>query len=299
MSNAFRVACLQMTSGSRVEDNLAFVDRQFLLASKQGVQLIQLPENFSQMPVRRSDQHIETAGQGIVQDFLSGKSKQYKMMIVAGSVPIIEEGFDRPFARCLVYDSRGEQIASYDKIHLFDVDLPDKERYLESASYRAGNSGKGGPISEPHDNLRVLATRFGRIGLSICYDLRFPELYRVFAEQGAQVIMVPSAFTFTTGKAHWQTLLRARAIENQAFVVAAAQVGRHENQRETWGHSMIIDPWGRILSEFDDVHMQNLSMDKQQNSNTDRQTGLLIADLDLNIIDKLKRSFPVLSHRRI
>jgi nitrilase len=288
-----------MTSRSEVAENLAFVDEQMQSAQKQGVELIQLPENFSQMPAQRSDQHIESPGKGEVQDFLSSKSRQYNMMVVAGTLPILEQGYDRPFARCLVFDRKGEQIACYDKVHLFDVDLPGKERYLESASYHAAELDGFDHDCGIHPNLTVVETPLGRLGLSICYDLRFPELFRVFAEQGVQIIMVPSAFTFNTGQAHWQTLLTARAIENQAYVIAAAQVGVHDNQRETWGHSMIIDPWGEVLSLFDETHMQCLEVERPGVGSTNRQTGLLIADLDLGKMEELSRSFPVLSHRRI
>jgi predicted amidohydrolase len=285
MTNLLRVACLQMTSTNSVDQNLLFIDQQMRLAHDRGVELIQLPENFAQMPIRRAEQHIETPNSGVIQSFLSAKSKQYRMMVVGGSMPIQETGSDKPHARCLVFDHSGVQIAAYNKVHLFDVDLPDKQRYMESTTYLAG--GVAG--------VQVVDTALAKLGLSICYDLRFPEMYRMFASQGVEVIMVPSAFTAITGQAHWRTLLRARAIENQAFVMAAAQVGRHDNDRETWGHSMIIDPWGVVLSEFDDGHQPPAESAELVR----KSVGLLITDLDLNKLAELRVKFPALTHRRL
>jgi predicted amidohydrolase len=285
MTNLLRVACLQMTSTNSVDQNLLFIDQQMRLAHDRGVELIQLPENFAQMPIRRAEQHIETPNSGVIQSFLSAKSKQYRMMVVGGSMPIQETGSDKPHARCLVFDHSGVQIAAYNKVHLFDVDLPDKQRYMESTTYLAG--GVAG--------VQVVDTALAKLGLSICYDLRFPEMYRMFASQGVEVIMVPSAFTAITGQAHWRTLLRARAIENQAFVMAAAQVGRHDNDRETWGHSMIIDPWGVVLSEFDDGHQPP----EESAELVRKSVGLLITDLDLNKLAELRVKFPALTHRRL
>jgi predicted amidohydrolase len=285
MTTLLRVACLQMTSTNSVEQNLLFIDQQMRLARDLGVELIQLPENFAQMPIRRAEQHIETPNSGAIQSFLSAKSKQYRMMVVGGSIPIQEIGSDKPHARCLVFDHSGVQIAAYNKVHLFDVDLPDKQSYMESTTYLAGDVA----------GVKVVDTALAKLGLSICYDLRFPEMYRMFASQGVEVVMVPSAFTATTGQAHWRTLLRARAIENQTFVMAAAQVGRHDNDRETWGHSMIIDPWGVVLIEFDDGHQPP----KELAELVRKSVGLLIADLDLNKLAELRAKFPALTHRRL
>jgi predicted amidohydrolase len=285
MTELLKVACLQMTSTNSVEQNLVFVDQQMRHARALGVELIQLPENFAQMPIRRAEQHIEAPNDGVIQSFLSSKSKQYQMMVIAGSIPIQAKGRDRPHARCLVFDDSGVQIAAYNKIHLFDVDLPDKQNYKESATYLAGE------VTE----MKVVETSLAKLGLSICYDLRFPELYRMFAVQGVEIVMVPSAFTATTGQAHWRTLLRARAIENQTFVMAAAQVGRHDNDRETWGHSMIIDPWGVVLSEFDDEYQPS----KELAVAATKRVGLLIADLDLKKLTDLRIKFPALTHRRL
>lgn len=285
MTKLLRVACLQMTSSASVEQNLVFVDQQMRMASELGVELIQLPENFAQMPIRRSEQHIETPNCGIVQSFLKSKSKQYRIMVIAGSVPIQEVDKEKPYARCLVFDHLGVEIAAYNKIHLFDVDLPDKQNYMESATYLAGELTKIGVIDTP----------LAKLGLSICYDLRFPEMYRLLTLQGAEIIMVPSAFTATTGQAHWSTLLRARAIENQAFVMAAAQVGRHANGRETWGHSMIIDPWGVVMSEFNETHQPAI----ESINGLPNKVGLLIADLDMMKLSELRIKFPALTHRRI
>lgn len=272
------LACLQMNSSDQLEENLEFVDQHLAEARNAGVKLVLLPENFANMPAKSSQLHVEDHTGGRVQSFLAEKSRQYQLVIVAGSVAIRSNSEDKPSARCLVYGPTGELLASYEKIHLFDVDLPGRESYRESASYAAGDTKPA--------NLVVANTAFAKLGLTICYDLRFPEMYRQLTDLGAEVMLVPAAFTYRTGEAHWRTLLRARAIENQVYVMAAAQAGNHASGRQTWGHSMIIDPWGEIIAEFDT---------EQQKA----QTGLLLADVDLSKIAKTRRSLPALSHRRL
>lgn len=273
-----KIACLQMNSGNEVQENLRFVAQHLELAVAQGVQILQLPENFAQMPVTVAAQVVEEPESGDIQDFLSTMAARSKLTIIAGSVPIRPQSrsADKPHARCLVYGPDGRLTAHYNKIHLFDVELPGGGCFRESDSYTAGSSAP-----ENHRVVKLNTTPKLLLGPSICYDLRFPELYRNFASQGVQLISVPSAFTFDTGKAHWQTLLQARAIENQAFVFAAAQTGTHANGRVTWGHSMIIDPWGEVLAAADD------------------QPGMITATIDVAILDDLRARFPALQHRQL
>ena len=262
-----------MSSGADVDANLAEVDRYLAEAAAAGVQIIQLPENFAQMPRRASELHSEVPGSGPVQEFLASASARYQMTIIAGSLPIVVEDGELPFTRCLVYAPSGDCLAQYSKIHLFDVVLPSGEDYSESARYQAG------PATD--ENLLVVTVQQACIGLSICYDLRFPEMYRELVERGAALLSVPAAFTYDTGRAHWHILLKARAVENQSFVFAAAQTGTHANGRITWGHSMIIDPWGETLA-------------CRENG-----PGLVICEIDLTQTDKVRRAFPALAHRRL
>lgn len=250
------------------------------LAQSAGVKLLLLPENFAQIPAQPGQLQCEHYGDGVIQRFIAGISRQYRMTVVAGSVPIQTDAKQNPYARSLVYDDTGAEIAVYDKLHLFDVDLPEQPNYRESANYSAG------VIDKSESNLSVVKTAVGQLGLSICYDLRFPEMYRCLVERGAEIFAVPAAFTYATGRAHWSALLRARAIENQSFVLAAAQVGQHDNGRRSWGHSMIIGPWGDVLAEFEAADKSN-------------PTGLLISDIDLIKQAELRNKFPTLRQRRL
>ncbi len=286
---SLRVACLQMSSTANLEENLAFIDTQLSAAGADDIDLLALPENFAQMPKCQAELHVEpefgVPRQQPVQGFLQRCAERYQLHIIAGTLPILVPGYEKPFARCLIVGPQGV-VGQYDKLHLFDVDVPDDavrlsdetaQRYRESDRYQAGELIQS--LGQAHS--LIIGKNAVRLGASICYDLRFPELFRAFAKQAANIISVPSAFTYETGRAHWEVLLRARAIENQAFVLAPAQVGEHASGRRTWGHSMIIDPWGRVLAE-----------NKQQ-------PGLLSADLHLDHIDTLQKNFPVLRHRRI
>ena len=270
-----------MKSGPNVHDNLNFIRDS--LERRPEIDLLVLPENFSQMPVNKSEIGAEPSGQNpgsdYIKEFLSQLASEQNLFIIAGSLPLLSSGSTKPMARCLIVSPQGI-IGHYDKIHLFDVDVQTErgpQRYCESDSYQQGSADS--------ENLKVHKLRIGendvRLGASICYDLRFPELYRQFAFQEANIITVPAAFTYETGQAHWEFLLRARAVENQAFVLAAAQVGDHAPKRSTWGHSMIVDPWGKVLAEKPE------------------SVGLLYADLDLNQIKHLQQRFPVLEHRRL
>ncbi|MEQ1772819.1 MAG: carbon-nitrogen hydrolase family protein [Burkholderiales bacterium] len=263
---ASRFAALQMVSAPRVEDNLAEAGRLIAMAAAQGADLVALPEYFCMMGMKDTDKVDvrESEGDGPIQRFLSNAAKKHGVWIVGGSVPLVSADPRRVRNSCLVYDNTGTQIARYDKIHLFGFQMGD-EQYHEARTIEPGNQ----PVT--------LDTPFGRIGLSICYDLRFPELYR--AMKDIDILFVPSAFTETTGRAHWETLLRARAIENLAYVVAPAQGGRHENGRETHGDTMIIDPWGAVLNRLP------------------RGAGVVIADVNLSHLQGLRCNLPALGHR--
>ncbi len=270
MSDTARVAALQMNSTADVGQNLEIAGRLLVEAAADGCVLAALPENFPFMGARHRDklEHAEALGSGPIQEFLNHAASENGLWIVSGSIPLKSSKADRCYGATLVVDAHGNTKSCYRKIHLFDVDLPDRdESYRESASMAPG------------DELVVQDTPAGCLGLSICYDLRFPELYRRLTEMGAVVLSVPAAFTMVTGTAHWHTLLRARAIENLAYVIAPAQHGQHSDGRSTYGHSLIIDPWGRILAE------------------SAEGDGLITADLDLELPHKLRRDFPTLSHR--
>ncbi len=264
----FKVAAVQMVSGHELERNLADAGELIAEAARQGARLISLPEYFCLMGKRDADKVAirETDGQGPVQDFLSATAARHGVWLIGGTTPL--EASDAAHVRnaCLVYDDKGRRVARYDKIHLFGFQNG-TERYDESTTIEPGTT----PVS--------LDSPFGKLGLSICYDLRFPELYRAYAP--VDIIFVPSAFTATTGRAHWETLLRARAIENLAYVVAPAQGGTHTNRRQTWGHSMIIDPWGGILAS------------------RDAGPGVVIAEIDLLKNAGVRASLPALDHRTL
>jgi nitrilase len=261
-----------MTSAAAVADNLADAARLLAEAAAAGARVAVLPENFALMGRREADKlaAAEAPGDGPIQAMLAQAAARLGLWIVAGTVPLRVEGEPRVAAACLVYDGHGKQVARYDKIHLFDVDIPGRdEAYRESANNRPG------------DAVVVVDTPAGRLGLSICYDVRFPELFRQMSAAGATWFTVPAAFTVPTGEAHWETLLRARAIENLCGVVAAAQVGQHANGRATYGNSVIIDHWGRVLA----VRPQ--------------QPGVVLADLDAAAQAEARQRFPALAHRRL
>ena len=230
-----RVAAIQMVSGPEVAANLSAAARLIAEAARAGAKLAALPENFYLIGRHEGDKVAvrEADGKGPVQDFLASAAKESRIWIVGGTAPISSEDDNRVRGACLVYDDTGRRVARYDKMHLFRFHS-ETERYDEARTLQAGTT----PVA--------LQSPFGRLALSVCYDVRFPELYRGLGE--FDVMFVPSAFTVPTGAAHWETLLRARAIENKAYVVAAAQGGTHAGGRRTWGHTMIVDPWGEILA---------------------------------------------------
>ncbi|MEZ0209577.1 MAG: carbon-nitrogen hydrolase family protein [Methylophilus sp.] len=263
-----KVAAIQMASSPSVAANLVEAKRLIEMAVKQGANLVVLPEYFCIMGLKDTDKVAisEKPNDGPIQQFLSKTAKSFKIWIVAGSVPMQSSQPKKIRNSCLVYNEKGEQVARYDKIHLFGLDMG-TEHYHEENTI------------EPGDSVVAIDTPFGRIGLSICYDLRFPELFRAMGE--VDMIVLPSAFTETTGKAHWETLVRARAIENICYVVASAQGGYHLSGRETHGNSMIVDPWGVVLDRLP------------------RGSGIVIANINRNYIKNLRQSLPALKHKTI
>jgi nitrilase len=263
-----RIAGLQMISGPRVSDNLATAARLIDEAVGQGAQLVVLPEYFPIIGALDAERvrAREDFGHGPIQSWLAEMAQRHGIWIFAGSLPLTAASPDKMRNACLVFNPAGECVARYDKIHLFGFKKGD-ESYDEAS------------FIEPGDQPVAVDTPFGRVALSICYDLRFPELYRALAP--VDLILVPAAFTETTGKAHWEILLRARAIENQCYLLAVGQGGRHENGRMTHGNSMIVDPWGEIL-------------DRKL-----KGPGVVIADLDHQRIAEIRESLPALAHRKL
>ncbi len=268
MTDKQRIAAVQMVSGPTVPENLAVAGDLIAQAVARGAGLVVLPEYFAILGLRDEDKVAvrEREGTGAIQDFLAATARQHGIWLVGGSAPLACDDPGRVRNSSLVYDEGGRRVARYDKIHLFGFDNG-AERYQESRTI------------EPGAAVQVLDTPFGRMGLSICYDLRFPELYR--AMQPVDLILAPSAFTATTGRAHWETLLRARAIENLAYVLAAAQGGLHANGRETHGDSMIVDPWGAVIDRLP------------------KGPGVVVADMDLAFLRRMRANLPALEHRTL
>lgn len=267
-SDIIKIAAIQMASGPYVAANLSEAERLIEVAANQGAKLVALPEYFALMGFKETDKVAarEEEGKGPIQQFLKSMAKKHKIWLIGGSVPLVSNFPNKVRNSCLVYDDQGEQVARYDKIHLFGLNLGN-EQYHEEKTIESG------------DVIKVVDTPFGKIGLSICYDLRFPELYR--AMKDVNIIVVPSAFTDTTGKAHWETLVRARAIENLSYVMAPAQGGYHLSGRETHGNSMIVDPWGVVLDRLP------------------RGSGVVIATMNPKYQASLRASLPALKHRII
>ena len=268
-----KTAVIQLVSGDQLQPNLEIIDQQVTRAAAQGAVLAVLPENPALFSLTRA-QAIggkEYHASGPIRSYLSRLARRHRIWLVVGSIPIQEpDEAPRIRAACLVINDQGETVARYDKIHLFDATVADAQgSYRESAAIAPGKRAV------------TVDTPIGRLGLSICYDLRFPELYRELRAQGATVFTVPSAFTQTTGAAHWETLLRARAIENQCYVLAANQGGQHSAERETHGHSMIIDPWGRILEQWRSG------------------VGVIVGDVEPARVAEIRRQMPVWDHRRL
>jgi len=266
-ANEFEIAAIQMVSSSQAQENMARAATLIAQAASAGAQLVLLPEYFCIMGQHDHDKlHLkETEGTGPLQDFLASQAKQHQVWLIGGTIPLKSPDADRIYNACLVYDPQGNQQARYDKIHLFGFDNG-REVFQESDTIMAGSAQ---PV--------VVPTPAGPVGLSVCYDLRFPELYRVMGE--VSLIVVPSAFTYTTGKAHWEVLLRARAIENQCYVLAAAQGGKHTSGRRTWGHSILIDPWGTVMDCLPEGE------------------GIVRGTLSQDRLARVRRALPALTHK--
>lgn len=271
-----KIAAIQMVSSPHVADNLAQARTLLQQAAQLGAELAVLPEYFSTMGLRDSDKLAlaEPFGSGAAQDFLARSARELGLWIVGGTLPLTcTESGDAQRVRnsSLAYSPAGECVARYDKIHLFRFDNG-REHYDEGHTIEAGAAPVQFDLSDSSGHT-------WRVGLSVCYDLRFPELYRQHARAGADLLLAPSAFTYTTGQAHWELLLRARAVENQAYVLAAAQGGVHDNGRHTWGHSMAIDPWGEVLA------MQA------------QGAGVVVSELQAKRIQQVRTQLPALQHR--
>jgi nitrilase len=269
-----KVAAIQMTSGHDIDANLEVAGRLLSEAAGRGAVLAALPENFAFMGLDSGDKRAiaEPDGAGKIQGFLADTARRLELWIVGGTVPLRSSDSDdgRVSASSLVYDANGQRVGRYDKMHLFDVDVPGSvESHRESAH------------TVPGLDPRLIDTPVGKLGLSVCYDMRFPELFRVLSRQGADVFVVPAAFTVPTGRAHWETLLRARAIENLCALIAPAQWGVHPSGRATYGDSMIVDHWGNVLARLAEG------------------MGCVVADLDETARLEARTKFPVLGHRTI
>ncbi len=267
-----RVAAIQMASGPNIDANLNEAAKMISDAAKAGARLVVLPENFALMAKNEMEnvKAAEEDGKGKIQEFLAENASKHAIWLVGGTVPVKAAQPDKIRSACFVFDDAGNRVARYDKIHLFDVEIVDSnESYTESKTI------------EPGQEIVVIDSPFGRLGLAICYDLRFPELFRAMLEKGAEIFAVPSAFTAITGRAHWEVIVRARAIENLSYVIAAAQGGYHVSGRETHGDSMIVDPWGTILDRLP------------------RGSGFVIADIDEERLRSIRRNFPATEHRRL
>jgi len=268
----YRVAAIQMASGSNVSANLNEAARLLNEAASMGAKLVVLPENFALMPMHPSDNlNIrEISGNGLIQDFLSQQAASLGIWLVGGTVPIeIDNDPFKYHAACLVFNETGKCVARYDKIHLFDVTVAPDEHYCESKTIESGQK------------IVVVDSPYGRLGLAVCYDLRFPELFRCLLNQGVELIALPSAFTAVTGKAHWELLVRARAVENLCYVITANQGGYHVNGRKTYGNSMIVDSWGAILTRLN------------------QGSGVICADINMEKQIQLRHHFPTHKHRKI
>jgi predicted amidohydrolase len=269
-SEPYKAAAIQMNSQTNLQANLDSAYQYIEESVKKGAKVVGLPENFSflgglSMRLNKADE-IAAA----VPQFLSETAKEFETYIMGGSYPIpTDDG--KVYNHSPFYTPDGKEVQSYNKIHLFDVDLDDDESYRESDYVEAGDPE---PVIYESDQI-------GNWGLSVCYDLRFPELYRKLIDGGAQILSIPSAFTYTTGQDHWRTLLQARAIENTCYVFAPAQTGLHGKNRKTWGHAMIIDPWGRVLAD------------------AGQEPGIAVAEIDPDKIQQVRGQIPSLNHRRI
>ncbi len=266
-----KIAAIQMCSSSIVEKNLLSAARLIKKAASNGAKLIVLPEMFAIMGKDPKDKVIakEHYGKGVIQSFLSQESQKNKIWLVGGTIPITCEDKNKVRAACIVYDDEGRSVARYDKIHLFDVTISEWESYKESDTTEAG------------DKLVVTDTPFGKLGLAVCYDLRFPNIFTALSNSGAEIIAVPSAFTVKTGAAHWSLLTRCRAIDSFSYIIGACQEGTHDNERKTYGHSIIVNPWGTVEHEQEEPG-----------------EGIVYSHVNLQKLHEIRKSIPTFQHRK-
>jgi predicted amidohydrolase len=266
-----KLAAVQITTGSDVEKNLLLAEQEIKKAAQQGANIIALPEVFacydSQKYLALGQQEI--SGQGNLRSRMSNWAKTNNVYLIGGTIPVLDPQTSKVYPRCYFYNDQGEELGYYDKIHLFDVDIDDAQgRYRESDMFLSG------------DDIKVFPTPYGNVGLTICYDLRFPYVFDRLRKAGADIISVVAAFTETTGRAHWQPLLQARAIEQQCYVLASNQWGQHDDKRRTFGHSMVISPWGEILDQLP------------------AGEGIAIADIEPAEVERIRREMPIANHQR-
>jgi deaminated glutathione amidase len=268
VTDIMKIAAVQMVSTPVVEENLATACRLIGQAAAQGAQLVLLPEYWPVMGMKETDKiaHAEQFDAGPIQRCMAQIAREHRIWLIGGTLPMVASEPDKVLNTTMVYDPSGEHVIRYDKIHLFSF-AKGEETYDEARTIVHGTE------------VATFDAPFGKVGLSVCYDLRFPELYRAMGD--CSLIVMPAAFTYTTGKAHWEILLRARAIENQCYVLAAAQGGHHPNGRRTWGHSMLIDPWGEVKALLPEGE------------------GIVIGDLDTSHMQRVRESLPALKHRKL
>ena len=265
-----KISAIQMCSSNIVEENLETASRLIEEAALNGAKLIVLPEMFPMIGNHANDKVVikEPYSNGKIQSFLSNQAAKFNVWIVGGTIPIACENEHKIKAACLVYNNAGACVARYDKIHLFDAVISESEAYKESDT------------TEPGCEVVVVDTPFGKLGLSVCYDIRFPALYTKLLNLGAEIITIPSAFTMKTGAAHWELLARSRAVENFCYVVGACQGGTHRSGRQTYGHSLIVEPWGNVIQEA-----------------TEPGNTIIYADIDLNYLHKMRAAIPIAEQR--
>ena len=267
-----KIAAIQMCSSPSVEDNLTTASRLIEQAAQQGAAVAALPEMFVMMGAKEDQQSqiAEVYGQGVIQETIAKFAAEQNIWVIAGTIPIRRPGSQKISAACLVYDNNGACVCRYDKIHLFDTVLSADESYQESDTVTAGHQAA------------VVESPVGKIGLAVCYDLRFPGLFNHLSNLGAEIMVVPSAFTFQTGQDHWQLLTRCRAIDNLAYLVAPNQGGHHAGGRKTYGHTLIVEPWGHIIS-----------------SAGASGEAIVVADIDVTRLHQIRKTLPILQHQRI
>lgn len=275
-----KIAAIQLVSGDNVQSNLDAAERLIKKAVSHGAKLVILPENFALFSTFRYQEVFKEQGltEGIIYNFIKDASLRFGVWILAGTIPLPADKYQEESANIklkrnaasLLFDDKGRCLGRYNKIHLFDVKVNDHQGVYNESDY-----------IEPGDKIVVINTPVGKLGISVCYDLRFPELYIELAAKGAEIIAVPSAFTKVTGEAHWEVLLRARAIETQCYIVAANQGGLHPSGRETFGHSMIVSPWGEVLDQCE------------------QGEGIVYTDIDLSALKSIRERMPIDQHRRL